>query len=224
MNRVPAGLLSVMFSVAFSCWPSSVRADPIRVTAGFVEAGFGPLAGPWNAEGLHLTGSGFGISDSLEDQDAFVQLANLPTVAPGAFLDLSGVLHVQDLIGAQLNDSFALVMAPFTMSFNASPARLVCSTAGSSTECTGVAPFTFAADVTFTFPLGGGPPRTYHLIGGGIAEGRLSRLGSFESGAVLYTFDASPVPEPTTLSLFTTGVIMAGARVWRRRRAGRRTA
>ena len=33
----------------------------------------------------------------------------------------------------------------------------------------------------------------------------------------------SPTPEPATLSLFTTSAIVAGAGVWRRRRAGRRT-
>jgi hypothetical protein len=58
---------------------------------------------------------------------AFVQLAALPTVAPGALVDLSGVLHVEDAIGAHLNNSFAIVAAPFKMSFDASPTPVACS-------------------------------------------------------------------------------------------------
>jgi hypothetical protein len=204
--------------VAFSLYAIPVRADPIRVTSGLLDAGFGPLGGPWVAETLVLTGAGFSIGGALEDTRAFVQLAALPTVAPGALLDLSGVLHVEDAINARLNNSFAIVAAPFKMSFVASPTKLACSSAGSLTECTGVAPFTFDADLTIT-PLAG-VSVTHHLIGRGTAEGRLFRRGSLESGAVLYTFEASPVPEPATLSLFTTGAIMAGVGVWRRRRAG----
>jgi hypothetical protein len=132
------------------------------------------------------------------------------------------VLHVLDPIGAHLNDSDTTVATPFTMSFVAPPTRLACSGEGSSMECSGVAPFTFDADLTFT-PLGG-VPVTHHLIGGGTAEGSLFRLGSFEAGAVRYIFEPSAVPEPATLSLFTTTAIVAGARAWRKRRADRPTA
>jgi hypothetical protein len=222
MSKPPAGFRSLMFLVAFVCGAIPAEADPIRVTSGYVEAGFGPLAGPWRAEALELMGAGLLITDSLEDRGAFVQLAALPTVAAGALLDLSGVLHVEDGLGAELNDSFAIVAAPFTMSFRASPTPLACSSAGSLTECTGIAPFAFAAELTFT-PLGG-VPVTHQLIGRGTAEGQLDRLRSYEAGAVRYTFEESPIPEPATLSLFTAGAIMAGARVWRGRRAARRTA
>ncbi len=75
MGRVPAVFLSLMFFVSFFSCAIPAHADRLRVTTGFVEAGFSPLAGPWNAENLHLTGSGFNIGSSLEDEDAFVQLA-----------------------------------------------------------------------------------------------------------------------------------------------------
>jgi hypothetical protein len=82
MSRVPAVFLSLMFFVALSCCAIPARADPIRVTSGLVEAGFGPLGGPWNGEMLDLTGAGFRVVDSLEDAVAFVQLAPRPQVSP----------------------------------------------------------------------------------------------------------------------------------------------
>jgi hypothetical protein len=221
VSRVPAVFLPLMLFVAFSCSAISVRADPIRVTAGLVDAGFGPLHGQLDGEALGLTGAGLSIGTSLEDEVAFVRLANPPTLAPGTLADFSGTLFVQDLIGGQLDNSFGLVSAPFTMTFIATPTRLACGNSGSVVECSGVAPFTYAGDLTFT-PFGGSPV-THHLIGGGTVEGRLFGSGSSSFAAVLYNFEASPTPEPGTLSLFTTGAIMAVRGVWRKRRAGRRT-
>jgi PEP-CTERM motif len=217
MTRVPAVFLSLMFFVAFSCSATLAGADPIRVTSGVVEAG-GFLDQPWNADVLDLAGTSFHILSSLEDEEAFVQLASRPTLAPGASINFSGVLRVADPVGAQVNNSFGVVSAPFTMSFDASPAGLTCSSGGSLTQCTATAPFTFNAELTIT-PLGG-VPAIHHLIGRGTAEGTLSRLGPFEGGAVRYVFESSEVPEPATLSLFATGAIVAAARLWRRRRDG----
>jgi hypothetical protein len=222
MSKVPSVFLSLMFFVAFSCCASPAGADPVRVTSGVVATGFAPLGEPWDANELVLTGAGFSIGTPLEDEVAFVQLATLPTLALGALLDLSGVLHVEDAIGARLDNLDTVVAAPFEMSFDASPIPLDCRSGGSLTECSGIAPFTFDAELTFT--AFGGVPVTHHIIGGGTAEGSLFRLGSFESGAVRYMFEPNAVPEPTTLSLFTTTAIVAGARAWRRRRAGYRGA
>ena len=222
MSRVPAVILSVTLLVAFCCCAVPARAEPIRVTSGFVAAGFNPVGTPLDAEDLQISGAGFSIGSSLEDEVAFVQLASVPTLADGAFADLSGMLFVGDVLGAQLNGAFTLVAAPFTMAFVASPTRLSCRDNGSATDCTLVAPFTFSADLTFTPP--GGSPVTHHLIGGGTAEGSLFRRGSTEAEAVRYTFEASATPEPATLSSFTTGVFMVGAALWRRRRGCRTTA
>jgi hypothetical protein len=216
MSRGPAAFLSLTCVVTFSCCASPAEGDPVRVTSGLVETGFAPLSEAWDAKTLQLTGAGFRVESPLEDEVAFVQLATLPTLAPGASIDLSGVLHVEDAVGAQLNNSFAVVAAPFSMSFDAPPVPLACSSAGSLTECSASAPFTFSADITFT-PFGG-IPVTHHIFGGGTAEGSLFRLGSFESGAVRYIFEPSAVPEPATLSLFATSALVVG---WHSRRSRR---
>jgi hypothetical protein len=215
MSRLPAVVASAIFFVVVGS-VSLAGADPIRVTSGFVDAG-GELDRPWHAEALQLMGPGLEIASSLEDEDADVRLARVPTVATGALADFSGVLIVRDQIGAVLNDSFGVLKAPFEMSFDASPTRLTCSTAGALTECTGTAPFTFDAQVSFT-PLGG-VPVMHRIVGGGTVEGKVFRFeSSGEGGGVIYRFEASPVPEPASLSLFATGVILAGARARRRRR------
>jgi hypothetical protein len=214
-----------MFFVAFPCCAIPARADPIRVTSGFVE-GAGPLGGLWDSDDLVLAGAGFSISEALEDINAFVQLATVPTVEPGVLVDWSGVFHFEAAISTLLNKSTVFV-GPFKIAFHASPTPLACSStpmpgeAGGLKECTGVAPFTADADLTFT-PFGG-VPFTRHVIGGGTAEGRLVRGRFGERGSVRYSFEASPTPEPATLALVTTGAMMAGAGLWRRRRGGRRS-
>ena len=61
---------------------------------------------PINGEDLQLVGPGFGIRSSLEDETAFIRFATLLRVAPGAVVDLSGVLRVEDSVGFELNNSF----------------------------------------------------------------------------------------------------------------------
>jgi hypothetical protein len=188
MIRVSA-VWPVAFFVAF-CWcPSVAGADPILVTSGIVDAG-GPLSGPWDGEDLELTARGFSVGSSLEDERAFVQPARVPTIAPGALVDWSGVLHVLDPLGARVGDTFGIISAPFEMSFATRPTRVTCSSAGSSTNCTGTTPFTFRAELTFT-PFGGAP-FTRELTGAGRAEGTLGRFGSFDTARVRYIFASSP--------------------------------
>jgi hypothetical protein len=213
MSKPSTAVSLIAFVVV--CSATVARADPIRVTSGVVEAGFGPLGQPLNGERLQLTAGGFTIGSSLEDVGASLQLAVVPTIAPGALVDFSGALHVNDAIGGNQDGSFLLVAAPFTMFFAASPARIACSSADSLTTCTGVAPFTFDATLTVTAPDGAVTAR--RLIGGGTVEGSLFRVGSSEMAAVRYTFDPSPVPEPSTLSLLAAGSLVAA---WRRRRGG----
>ena len=217
MSRIPAVPL-VVVCLAFLGSAGSAIADPIRVTSGVVDAGFNALGTPMNAEDLQLEAAGFRIATSLEDEVAFVELTTLPVLAPGASIDLSGVLHVEDTVGALVDNRFGLVAAPFSLIFHASPTSLTCSV-GQLTECTSLAPFTFDADLIFTPTEGANrAPITRHVIGGGTAQGRFFRQGAFESGAVRYTIEANATPEPATLSLFATGALMA----LRRRRAGRR--
>jgi hypothetical protein len=99
-----------------------------------------------------------------------------------------------------------------TLSFAASPTQVVChDNAFRGIVCGGVAPFTFNASLMF-----GGGPTTVDLIGAGTVESEF-----FGNGVRLnYVFEARPTPEPATVSLLTTGLIMGGAGILRRRRAG----
>jgi hypothetical protein len=216
MMRVPAVVASLMFFVPVCCIASSAAADPVLVLSGIVETAFGGLGEPWDAESLQLHGAGLSIDSSLEDEVASVQLSNLPTIAPGALVDFSGLLRVEDQIGALLDNSFGIIAAPFTMSFAAAPTRLTCGTSVSLTQCVGSAPFTFEADVTFT-PFGG-VPVIRQLVGGGRVEGVLDSGGFRESGAVRYVFEPSPVPEPATIMLLVSGIVAAAGVARQRRR------
>src|SRR3954466_7760140 len=220
MPRVSPVVLSVTFCVMWFGGGVRAVADPIRVTAGVVTAGFDQLGTPLNAEDLHLSGAEFSVGRSLEDEVAFVQLAGVPTLADGALVDLSGTLFVEDAIGAQLNGASGLLAAPFRMAFTASPTRLACRDIASDMNCTAVSPFTFAADLTF-IPDSGGSAVTHHLVGGGTVEGRLFRSASGDFAAVAYTFQASPTPEPASLSLLATGAFMTAAGKLRKRRTSR---
>jgi len=217
MSRVRALVLPLVFLAAVTS-TTAAAADPIRVTAGVVETVFGPIAGPWDAKNLQLTGAGLDIANALEDETAFVQLTSVPAVMPGAIANLSGVLRVEDAIFAHVNQSDGIIAAPFTFSFNAPSTRFTCTTSPAATECAATAPFTFAAEFTFT-PFEG-TPSTQRLFGRGTAEGRVFRSAGSERGAVRYNFDASPVPEPGTLVLFTSGVGLVGAGIRRKGRAG----
>jgi hypothetical protein len=218
MSRVRTVALSLMLLVVMCCCASPAGADPLRVRSGIVDAGFGFLTQPLIAEELALIGTNFEIQSSLEDEDAAVQLVAPATLAPGALADFSGLLVVRgDQLGMKFGDSLGLLKTPFMMSFNASPMFLVCSGTGSSTRCTGSAPFTFHTMLAFT-PFGGDP--VMHVFtGGGTVEATVTRVNSLPYGAVRYVFESSPIPELSTLSLCTTGaIIIAGAAVSSRRR------
>jgi hypothetical protein len=216
MRKVPTLLTAVMVLAAVCCGASRAGADPLRVTAGNVRAGFGFLTQPLIGEGLGLLGDGFAVQSSLEEADAALRLAAPPTLAAGALADFSGILLVGTPLVAQFGGSFGLLAAPATLSFSAAPMSLVCSGAGSSTLCTGSAPFTFDANLTFTAT--GGSPVTRHLIGGGTVEATVNRVDSLPFGGVTFDF-ASPTPEPSTVFLFITGAIIAGATGWTQRRS-----
>jgi hypothetical protein len=218
MSRVSPVFLSIMFFVAWSCGAARAEADTIRVTSGFVDAGFMPLGTPLDAESLVATGTGFNLESPLEDEEAFVQLASIPTFGQGALVDFSGTLFVQDVIAAHLNGAVMLVAAPFTMSFMASPAPLDCQETTTFGQCTSFAPFRFEAQLTLT-PIDGGSPMLQRLIGNGTVRGTVFRNQFGEFGGVRYTFaETSATPEPATLSLFMTGAFMAGSGLLRRRR------
>lgn len=232
MSRVSPFFVPVMFFVAWCCSVTAAQADPIRVTSGLVRigsAGPGPLGSPWAADVLDITGNhGLVLESSFEDQFNFVEFVDLPAVGPGP-ADFSTVLHAEDSVGGELNGSFVGVLAPFTMSFFASPVALTCvDPAGEflTQLCTGVAPFKFDADLTFN--SFGGSPFTRHLVGVGTLEASLVRglaFGGapFEGGRVFYHFEASATPEPASLSLLMTGAIMTVAGVFRRRGGSRDT-
>ena len=125
--------------------------------------------------------------------------------------DFSSVLTVLEG-GDPIFTPFGALATTSTLSFNASPTRVAChDNVFRGVVCGGVAPFTFNANLMFVEN-----PIALDLIGGGTVT------AEFFGNSVLlnYDFEASPTPEPATVSLLTTGVIMSGAGILRRRRAG----
>src|SRR5204863_8319413 len=101
MGKVSAVFVPLTFVAVLCSFASPAGADTIRVTSGVVDTAFGPPREPLDGEDLDLRAAGFEISSALEDEHAFVRLANPPTVVPGALVDFSGTLRVEDSIGAQ---------------------------------------------------------------------------------------------------------------------------
>jgi len=70
--------------------------------------------------GSPIEAPGVSIADSLVDLSALLQLSAPPaTVAPGALFDASGVLQVGTDFSARFNNESGLLLAPFTMTFDA---------------------------------------------------------------------------------------------------------
>jgi len=212
--------LSLIVFVASLCCATAAQAETIHITSGAVQAG-GLLADRWfisDEDELHLEGPGVSIFGSLVDLDALLRLSNPPTtVATGAQFDASAVLRVGSEFGARFDNVSGLLATPSTMTFDASPMRVVCGSSNGITECSGSAPFTFHSDLTL-LPFDG-LPVVRHLIGSGIAEGRFGSFNDFQFGSVRYDFGVTPTPEPATVSLFGVGAAIAVRRALRRRRA-----
>ena len=215
MGRVSAIVLPVMFFVACACGAARAHADPIRVTGHFgsfaavgrvefADAGGIELFAP---DGTRLLGSSFeGVLHTIG-------LPNLSTIpARGELADFSSVLTVFEG-GEPLFTPFGALATTSTLSFTASPTRVVChDNVFRGVVCGGVAPFAFNANLMFV-----GSPIALDLIGGGTVKAEF--FG--ESVLLDYEFDASPTPEPASVSLLTTGVLMGGAGILRRRRLDR---
>jgi hypothetical protein len=217
MGRVSPAFLPVVFLVAWVCGATRAHADQIRVTSGQFNA-FAFVGQAVNsASGIDLVGPDGTrlLLSSFEEVDHSIRLTNLPTIpGQGELADFSSVLTVLpggDSIFAPDLSGRALA-TPSTLSFVAAPTQVVChDNVFRGLVCGGVAPFTFNASLMF-----GGGPTTVDLIGAGTVE------AEFFGDAVRlnYVFEASPTPEPATVSLLTTGLIMGGAGILRRRRAG----
>jgi len=221
MGRGSLVFVRVTICAMSVCAGVHAEAEPSRVTSGLVVAGFSPAEMAADAEDLQLSGNRLNIGSSLEDERAFLQLVSLPTLADGAFVDFSGSLVVEDALAAQVNGAPYRVTAPFTIAFTAAPARLACAPVDSSITCDAIAPFTLAADLTFT-PVLGGPPQIQHLFGAGTVHGSFFRSSVGDFAAFEYRLQASPTPEPASLSLIVTGSLMTCANMVRRRHAIRR--
>jgi hypothetical protein len=215
MDKGSRVFLTLMCCALCCLLARSAQADPVRITAGSVATAFGPLGQPLDAKQLDLVGAGFRLESPLEDEAAFVQLSTLSSLPADGLVDLSSVLHVGDIVAAQVNNSAALVAA-FDGIFRASPTPFSCTTVGDFPECTAVAPFTFDARLVVT---SSGVTATDDFVGSGTVEARVDRLGSFDNAALTYRFTSSVTPEPGTWALFLTGLIGLG-RSARRSRTG----
>src|SRR5689334_19086580 len=93
MNRV-AAILTPLISLVALCCATPAGADPLRVTGGRFEAGWGFLSEPLFADGLSLFGGGLAVGAG-EDWLASFYLTNpAPSVDTGTLADFSGVLTV----------------------------------------------------------------------------------------------------------------------------------
>jgi hypothetical protein len=152
---------------------------------------------------LNIMGDGLHILTSLEEENASLQFASAPQAVAGSLFDLSGVFRVEDPLGGTLNGTFGTFTAPFDLSFRAAPAPVTC-TGASLIQCSATAPFTFAANVTFT-PWRGTPVEQ-QLIGAGTATGHVYEGQFGEFAGATYVFDTTVTPEPGTLLLVATAL------------------
>jgi len=209
--------------VVFAAWVSAVlpaAAEPILLTSGsFVGAGALGAGFGLGFDHIDLNGPRFQLATAVEESGtASARLTNLSTFPrEDALVDFSTSIQMEERFAARLDGSQIALAAPATMSFTASPTHVACQDEVSrGPVCIGVAPFTFDADLALF-----GSARTLHLVGGGTVQGELFRRSIFGDGfssvVVQFNFGASPTPEPATLSLLTTGAIISGAGMLRRR-------
>jgi hypothetical protein len=121
--------LGLIVFVACLCCATAAWADTIGITSGAFQTG-GQLGQPWflsDDDELHLEAPGVSIASSLVDVSALLQLSAPPTtVAPRALFDASAVLHMETDFTARFNGESGILPRPFTMTFEASPMRVVC--------------------------------------------------------------------------------------------------
>jgi hypothetical protein len=226
MGRVSGVFLSLILLIAWLSAVVPAAAEPILVTSGsFVGAGALGAGFGLGFDDIDLNGPRFQLTTAVEESGiASARLTNLSTFPPeDALVDFSTSIQLEETLIAGLDGSPVVLAAPATMSFTASPTHVACrDEVFRGPVCIGVAPFTFDADLALF-----GSARTLHLVGGGTVEGELFRRSIFGDGfstvVVQFNLGASPTPEPATLSLLTTGAIITGAGMLRRRRACRAT-
>ena len=207
MTRFIHFVLCVSVSLA---WTSHARADPVRITSGFLVA-----TSPVEVAPVSVTGTrGFStrgiVVPSEGHLDAFLDCR---PCMPGDPIRLGGFLTGFDAevtLDGNIYDLTLDTSNPVNMRWTLATGTITAPPFALGAQLLEI-PFTLTGQF---FP--GGESAAIPLVGGGIASILLSPLPQAQSlwGAALlhYDFqgDATPVPEPASLTLFGLGLAAAG--------------
>jgi hypothetical protein len=208
----------LLFAAVLAVMPIEAQADPIRIIEGSIQ--------------VSVTMTDFNFQTSEHMFTGELETGQVPPVLlsgmPGDVLNLSTVLSGE--LSNFSVDNVNLDPTSFDFRFTGGPVTVpdihFPTPDGESGEV--FAPFTFTGSLLIP-PGDGAPAQQFALTGSGRARS-LFRL-QFQDGeplinaprvsySVIYDFALSePIPEPASVLLVGTGLLIAAARLWRQRKA-----
>jgi hypothetical protein len=228
LKRINLKGMSVAAVFLLLALPCPVAADPIAITDGFFDIGFGRFA--FRTFRFSLSGGqDFAISGQQPDGPSQGTFQPLCTFGPCTTTSPSGTVRIVALGSAAIDGTQYPLTQTFGREndlFSFSSGTIVIPDATSSSLAL-TAPFTFAGSLdVFAIDVFANDDGSVHrshigifdLIGQGTATAGLVRTGDhYELRGVTYAF-ASPTPEPASLLLLATGAAMLIRRRSRRNR------
>jgi hypothetical protein len=204
--------LAVLCAIAVQISATGAAADPIRVTSGSLsfDTGGPPAFSLVTSSGELFEAEGFRLDWPAT---CFYQCS------PGVVIPIS-IVATESNDGSMFFQANGVDLFPVMQFVISGPSVTLGSDTGTPDGPFEVfqRPFTFVGQLTgYTSPDRTGTPIfDVSLTGSGTADLRtVFEDGSYSFSSLDYNFEASPVPEPATLLLVGTGVVL----IWRRRRA-----